>query len=188
MNGLLDDLLAYSRVGRKEGAPTDVDTREVVEDIVGMLPLPDGFAVDVTSEMPTIHAPRAAIHTVLRNLISNAIKHRERDDGRVEVSATDLGEYMQFEVKDDGCGIAPHLHQQAFAMFKTLKRRDQVEGSGMGLTLVKKTVEMYGGRIDLESEEGQGAAFRFTWKKRVDENDLPGADSDGFGHQSEGRD
>ena len=165
MNGLLDDLLAFSRVGRTEGKATDVDTGEIVEDIVGMLEIPEDFTIEAVSEMPTVHTPHAAIHTVFRNLIGNALKHRERDDGRVEISAKDQGDSIEFAVSDDGPGIPTDLHEQAFALFKTLKRRDEVEGSGMGLTLVKKMIETYGGRIELDSDEGQGATFRFTWKK-----------------------
>ena len=68
-----------------------------------------------------------------------------------------------FSVSDDGPGIAPAFHQRIFQMFQTLKPRDQIEGSGMGLALVKKTVETHGGTIELESTEDHGALFRFTW-------------------------
>ena len=77
---------------------------------------------------------------------------------------TRKGELIEFVVSDDGPGIPTTLHEKAFGMFQTLKRRDEVEGSGMGLALVKKTVETYGGTIQLESDIGKGATFRFTWK------------------------
>ena len=164
MNGLLDDLLAYSRVGRKDGAPIDVDTGEIVREIVDMLDPPPDFAVNVQSDMPLLHTPHAAIHLVFRNLIGNAIKHHDRPDGQIKIAANGNGEQIEFVVSDDGPGIPSNLHEKAFGMFQTLKKRDKVEGSGMGLALVKKTVESYGGTINLESDKGRGATFRFSWK------------------------
>ncbi|MBC8077791.1 MAG: hypothetical protein H7Y32_17075, partial [Chloroflexales bacterium] len=78
----------------------------------------------------------------------------------------DIGPLVEFSVRDDGPGIAPQYHERAFTIFQTLAPRDRVEGSGLGLSLVKKIVESEGGAITLESQEGQGAIFRFTWPKR----------------------
>ncbi len=72
---------------------------------------------------------------------------------------------MEFSVADDGPGIAPGFHERIFELFQTLKPRDQVEGSGMGLAIVKKTVESMGGSISVDSAAGAGAVFRFTWPK-----------------------
>ena len=78
---------------------------------------------------------------------------------------------VEFEVSDDGPGIAPQYHARIFEMFQTLQPRDQTEGSGMGLAIVKKLVESYGGTIAVESAGGQGSTFRFTWPRWVDEAD-----------------
>jgi signal transduction histidine kinase len=72
---------------------------------------------------------------------------------------------LAFAVRDDGPGIAPQYHERIFQMFQTLKPRDQVEGSGMGLAMAKKHVEAYGGKISVQSEPGLGSVFRFTWPK-----------------------
>ena len=102
-----------------------------------------------------------------RNLIDNAIKHHNRDDGRVELSNRSLGAFVEFTVADDGPGIARTFHERIFEVFQTLQPQDEVEGSGMGLPIVKKIVEKYGGRIGVESSEANGAAFRFTWPKKM---------------------
>ena len=165
MQHLLDDLLAYSRVGRTQQHPEVVDTAALVHEVVDLLALPAGFQVTV-APMPILTTSRAPLAQVFRNLLGNAVKHHHRENGIVSVSAADQGNLVEFVVQDDGPGIAPEFHHQVFQMFQTLKPRDQVEGSGMGLALVKKIVENQGGRITLESAPGKGAAFRFTWPRR----------------------
>ena len=99
------------------------------------------------------------------NLVSNAIKHHDRQEGRVTLALEDDGEMLAFVVADDGPGVPAQYHDKVFEMFRTLKPRDQVEGSGMGLAMVRKNVEMAGGMVTIESSQGQGAKFRFTWPK-----------------------
>jgi signal transduction histidine kinase len=105
------------------------------------------------------------LEMVLRNLIGNAVKHHHREDGRIVIRTRDLGDWLEFLVEDDGPGIHPMYHKRIFELFQTLHPRDQVEGSGMGLAIVKKLVESQGGIIELDSAEGKGARFRFTWPK-----------------------
>jgi signal transduction histidine kinase len=76
-----------------------------------------------------------------------------------------MGEFFEFSVSDDGPGIAPEFHERIFQLFQTLKPRDRVEGSGMGLAIVKKIIESHNGRIAISSTPGKGATFRFTWPK-----------------------
>ncbi len=161
---LLDDLLEYARVGRLKQQLRHVNTQSLVTEIVELLLPPEGFKVEI-GNLPDLHTDRAPLEQVFRNLIDNAIKHRDRPDGRVHVSARDTGKYIEFAVRDDGPGIPAEYQEQVFQMFRTLRPRDQVEGSGMGLALVKKIVETRGGSIHLESEAGKGATFRFLWPK-----------------------
>jgi signal transduction histidine kinase len=102
------------------------------------------------------------------NLITNALKHGHRDDAEVSISARDLGAWVELSVADNGPGIAPEFHERIWGIFQTLEARDRVEGTGIGLSVVKKIVESKGGKVWVESEVGQGARFRFTWP-RVDE-------------------
>lgn len=115
--------------------------------------------------MPLLFTDRLLLGQVFSNLINNAIKHNPRQSGRVKISVKDLGDFYEFAVTDDGPGIAPEYHEKVFAIFSTLEARDKVENTGIGLSLVKKIVETQGGTIHLESQEGQGATFRFTWPK-----------------------
>lgn len=165
MERLLDDLLAYSRVGRGTSHKREiVETGALVREVLALLCPPETFTVEV-GPLPTLTTHRAPLEQVFRNLIGNAIKHHDRRDGLVEISSRDAGAFVEFTVRDDGPGIPPEFHEQVFKMFQTLKPRDQVEGSGMGLALVKKIVENQTGQISLESAAGKGAAFRFTWPK-----------------------
>jgi two-component system, LuxR family, sensor kinase FixL len=167
MQALLDDMLEYARVGRSDGDLSHVDCGQLAREIVETLHLPSEFTVDV-SPMPVLLTHRTPLHQVLRNLIGNAVKHHDRATGRVEVSALDHGDHIEFLVRDDGPGIAQSYHEQIFRMFTTLKPRDAVEGSGMGLALVKKIVEGRGGDISLDSAEGRGATFRVRWPRSAE--------------------
>ncbi len=168
MERLLDDLLAYSRVGRRDGSAEWVEIGTLVQNIIEILALPAGFQVIVDEELPTIFTPRTPLELTLRNLIANAIKHHHQPTaGRVSISAEETGEFVQFRVSDNGPGIDPQHHERIFVMFQTLQPRDAVEGSGIGLAIVEKTVEYYGGTIEVESTGEQGTTFQFTWPKKV---------------------
>ncbi|MCB0144648.1 MAG: PAS domain S-box protein, partial [Caldilineaceae bacterium] len=165
MEKLLEDLLTYSRVGRRPTTVEPVDSGDLVAQIVEMLNPPPGFSVTAVGKLPTFSTRRVPLELVLRNLIQNAIKHHDRADGHVNVSVREEAEWVEFAVQDDGPGIAPAFHERIFHIFQTLQPRDEVEGSGMGLAVVKKVVESIGGAISVDSLEGQGATFRFTWPK-----------------------
>jgi len=168
MEKLLDDLLDYSRIGRT------VDERYVelvagdllLDNILKLLSPPEGFVVLIGPIFADIEVRRMPLQQILMNLVSNAIKHHDKETGCIEVNGEDLGSHYAFTVKDDGPGIAAQFHDQVFKMFQTLRPRDQVEGSGMGLALVRKSVEVFGGTLTLQSAEGMGSTFRFTWPKQ----------------------
>lgn len=165
MERLLDDLLAYSRAGRYHGQVAEVDSGAVVNDVIDLLGPPPGFVITGAEEMPKLTTHRAPLELVFRNLIQNAIKHHHRTQGHIEVTARDLGNFIEFSVQDDGPGIDPAFHERIFQLFQTLRPRDEIEGSGMGLAIIKKTVETQGGVVSVTSTPGQGATFRFNWPK-----------------------
>ena len=167
MEALIDGILQYSRVGRVRGSIEPVAVGKLLDEVVDLLAPPAPFGVVIATDMPTVQADKVLLSQVFSNLIGNAIKHRDRPNGQVWVNWRDAGPLVEFSVRDDGPGIAPQYHERAFAIFQTLAPRDRVEGSGLGLSLVKKIVESEGGAISLESDEGQGATFRFTWPKQV---------------------
>lgn len=165
MEALLDDLLAYSRVGRIEGDIAEVDVAELCRDVFDLNNPPPDFKLHVEGDLPRFATLGTPLTLVFRNLISNAIKHHNRRDGVITITSVDDGEAYVFSVGDDGPGIPPEYHERVFGLFQTLKPRDEVEGSGMGLALVKKIVEIYDGWVRLESDGKSGATFRFRWPK-----------------------
>ena len=163
MERLISGLLAYSRIGRTEILMEEVNVAELIAEILDSLAPPADFIIAVQPEMPTFNTRRLLLSQVFANLISNAIKHSDRTDGRIEISATSQEEYYEFSVADNGRGIAPENHERIFAIFQTVKEDNDLESTGIGLSIVKKIVETEGGQIFLKSELGQGATFRFTW-------------------------
>lgn len=164
METLLNDLLAYARAGRRRYDPEVVDTGQLVLTIVDLLAPPPGFTVSVAENLPTLVTERVPLETVLRNLLGNAMKHHDRPEvGQVHVTAQMQSTNVEFRVIDNGPGIDPQYHQRIFDPSQTLKPREQVEGSGMGLAIVKKIIESRGGTIGVESTVGNGATFYFTW-------------------------
>jgi chemotaxis family two-component system sensor kinase Cph1 len=99
---------------------------------------------------------------VFRNLIGNALKYRSSEPPRIQISAKRERSAWLFAVKDNGLGMAPQYHERIFKIFQRLHGRDQYAGTGIGLALVKRIVEGHGGRIWVESAEGQGSTFWFT--------------------------
>lgn len=165
MDKLLDDLLEYSRVGRggEERNNEILTGTQLIEDILSLLSPPPTFTIDVAPEFAAIHITRMPLQQVLYNLINNAIKHHDRDNGRITLKVERIPGQLRFTVEDDGAGIPPEYQKKIFEMFSTLKPRDEVEGSGMGLAIVKKTVEYFGGKIEVSSGKERGAIFTFTW-------------------------
>jgi signal transduction histidine kinase len=164
MEKLLDDLLTYSRAGRTDTAVSQTNVADIFESIVEVLTPPAHIQVRAEGGLPVIVTASAQLEQVLRNLINNAIKHHDKQNGEVVLSGKRVGDVVEFSVRDDGPGIAPQFHDKIFHLFQTLKRRDEVEGSGMGLAVVKKLVEQQNGRITVHSQgDGTGSEFRFGW-------------------------
>jgi signal transduction histidine kinase len=143
-----------------------VDINALLLDIVDVLAPPPGFEVILTESVPIFVGERVPLEMALRNLIENAIKHHTNPaQGRVTVSVQAREQWLEFAVSDNGPGIDPKFHERIFGIFETLKPHGQGEGSGVGLTVVKKLVEMRGGAVQVDSSLGAGATFRFTWPK-----------------------
>lgn len=165
MQTLLDDLLAYSQISQNKLAAAEVvDTGLLLDEVIDDLNLPSGMRVVKPVEMPVFDTVRTPLKLVLQNLIGNAVKHHDLDQGLIAVEVDELEHSYQFRVTDDGPGIQPRFHAQIFDMFQRLKSRDETEGTGLGLAIVKKMVSSVGGEVELVSD-GRGAEFAFTWPK-----------------------
>ncbi len=166
MKHLIDDLLRLSRVSRQPSAPTPVDVGRLVGEVVeGMRPTIDekGASVELEGGLPDVLADRPRIDEIFTNLIGNALKFNKSERPLVKIGVRNVeGGIATFYVQDNGIGIDPQYHERIFGMFQRLHRREDYEGTGAGLVIVKRVVEALGGRVWVESEIGAGATFLFT--------------------------
>ncbi len=167
MERLLDDLLAYSRADKVKDAVRPVQVREMVAEITALIEVPPGFRVQLLGEPAGFTTAVTPLRTVLQNLVNNAVKHHDRKTGLIEISVHERGDFYEFQVDDDGPGIPPEHHERIWGMFQTLQPRDKVEGSGIGLALIKRLVQHYGGVVGLQNRTPRGARFSFTWPKTI---------------------
>lgn len=169
LEALIDGILQYSRAGRVRSVIEQVDVELLVKDVVELLAPPPEITVTVEPGMPTIRTERTPLQQIFMNLINNAIKYNRHPGAVITVSSRDVGNMYAFSVTDNGPGIEPEYHDRIFGIFQTLESRDRVEGTGIGLSVVKKTVELHGGSITVRSALGEGATFTFEWPKDAEE-------------------
>ena len=164
MQRLINDLLAYSRVGTrgKEFKPTDCTA--VFDQALANLKvtIEESSAVVARGPLPTVMADKLQIGQLLQNLIGNALKYQGDEPPRVHVTAEQKGTEWVFSVRDNGIGIDPQYAERIFVIFQRLHNREEYPGTGIGLAICKKIVERHGGRIWVESQLGSGATFSFT--------------------------
>lgn len=163
MDRLLDDLLEHSRIGRGDQAIQLVSGDELIDDVVALAAVPPGFRIERDPGLAAITVSAMPLRTVLLNLVTNAVKHHDRQTGAIKILLLQRPGWLEFGVQDDGPGIPVEHHDRVFGMFRTLQPRDQVEGSGMGLAIVKKTVELAGGAVWITAGYRRGCMIRFTW-------------------------
>lgn len=163
MERLIDDLLSYARAGRAASEYSLVNVEDLVHGVLEIQPVPAGFEIEVDCAAEPFQATKTPLETALRNLIGNAIKHHDRAAGRVLVQVRESDSYCEVSITDDGPGIpgASKEKERIFKLFQTLTA-SQRGGSGIGLALTKRVVEVHGGRIEVRSpvSEGRGACFQ----------------------------
>ena len=167
MERLIEGILQYSRAGRVTERSVEIDTKRLLSDVLDLLPVPADAVIDVSDTLPTLLGPVAPLQQIFINLVGNALKYNARPQPRVSVTARDAGLFVEFAVRDNGPGIPREYHDRIWGIFQTLEARDKVEGTGIGLALVKKLAEEQGGRAWVESDPGEGATFRFLWPKEI---------------------
>jgi PAS domain S-box-containing protein len=178
MERLIDDLLSYARAGRAATEFTLVDIGALVRGILEIQPLPPEFTIELNLDVAPFPATRTPLETVLRNLLSNAVKHHDRGHGHIVVTARHDDSYCKISVCDDGPGVPDTARDRIFKLFQTLTVRER-GGSGIGLALTKRLVEVHGGRIEVGTAtqagtDGRGTCMRFWWprfpRRTSDEN------------------
>jgi signal transduction histidine kinase len=163
---LLNDLLELSRIGRimnpPEVVPFEVIVHEAIDHVRGRID-ETNTVIEVQSDFPSVHGDRVRLVEVIQNLVENAVKYSKPNVRlRIEIGLNGHIEngYPVFYVRDNGIGIEPQYHERIFGLFNKLDA--QSEGTGIGLSLVKRIIEVHNGRIWVESEKDKGATFYFT--------------------------
>jgi signal transduction histidine kinase len=164
MQVLIQDLLAFSRVGRKESAGESVDCELIMKDVLQTLAssIQESGAVVTYANLPAVWADRTQMAQVFQNLIGTAIKFRGKEPSLISVQAEKSDQQWLFTVRDNGIGIAPEDAENIFVVFQRLHARTEYPGNGIGLAICKKIIERYGGRIWVESQAGSGSVFKFS--------------------------
>lgn len=169
MQGLVADLLEYSRIGQEEGGFSDVDCKSHTELAVDHLQesIEETDATITIGELPVIYANPLRFSRLMQNLIGNAIKYRKKDvPPEITVKAEDQGNKWLFSITDNGIGMKEEYLEKIFVIFKRLHGKHEYKGTGIGLAICKKIIESFDGRIWAESKLGEGTTFYFTVPKK----------------------
>lgn len=163
MEQLISDILNYSSLSIESSIKDKVDIDKLVKDVISILYIPEHIKVKINTELPVLNGDKTKLQQVFQNLISNAVKFIDKKTGLVEVDVKEQSTHFQFSIEDNGIGINPKFHDKIFKIFHSLNARK--DSSGIGLSIVKKVVDLHEGKVWLESEENVGTTFYFTIKK-----------------------
>ena len=163
MDSLISGILKYSSIEHENLESQAVDVNEVVKHIREIIFVPEHVQIVIMNTLPEIVADHTKIQQLFQNLISNAVSHIDKEEGLVKISSKETSTHWEFQVEDNGVGIAKEYHDKIFKVFQSLNTKEK--STGIGLSIVKKIVDLYEGKIWLDSEPGSGTSFHFTIKK-----------------------
>ena len=161
---LINAILSFSRSVNKIDAISEVEVRDIIEELKTTLHKPEAVELVVPDNLPRIKTARTQFYQIFQNILSNAFKYAKTS---VEISYEDLGSKCRFSIKDDGPGIDEQYHTKIFQIFQTAGNKKEKGSTGVGLSIVKKIIELFDGTITLESKLGEGAKFVFTLPKEA---------------------
>lgn len=167
LNELINDILSYSQVGRTAASIENItNAGDIINEISNSFDIGN---VDIlyNCRLKSFRYDRVGLFQVFQNLISNGIKHNNKEKKKIEIKCADKTDHILFSVTDNGPGIEEKYFEKIFQLFQTLQSKDETDSTGIGLAIVKKLVENYGGRIWVESTPGQGSTFYFTIPKNL---------------------
>ena len=165
MSEFIDGILRYSEIGHVVEEQQEVNVNALLAEIIGEIVIPDNFEITIEQTLPTIRCERLRLKQVFQNLLSNAVKYTDKPKAQIRIGYTEKDGFWEFSVADNGCGIKEQYFEKIFEIFQTLSSRDKTESTGIGLTIVKKIVELYGGKVRVASKIGEGSTFFFTLPK-----------------------
>lgn len=157
MDHLIEGILTYTKIDKTEITLENVNTQEIVQNIINMIHIPSHISVQIKCDLPIIKADRYRIQQLFQNIISNAVNYIDKPTGLVEVDCKSLPTHYLFSIQDNGPGIADENKEKIFKIFQSLQSSDH--STGLGLSIVKKIIDLYQGQIWIESKVGQGATF-----------------------------
>lgn len=162
MHNLIDGVLQYSGVGRINEERVEVNLNELVSDVIDTIAPPKNIAITVENQLPCITCEKTRVFQIFQNLLGNAVKYMDKPEGKIRVGCVEEDGFWKFSIADNGPEIEEKHFERIFQIFQTLSPHKGAESTGVGLAIVKKIVEMYGGRVRVESEPGEGNTFFFT--------------------------
>jgi light-regulated signal transduction histidine kinase (bacteriophytochrome) len=167
MQTLINDLLAYSRIGRRTETIQSIEAGTALKAALKNLnaAILEVGAKITSEDLPKVKADMTQLVQVFQNLIGNAMKFRREHSPEIHIQVTDAGDFWQFSVQDNGIGIESQYFERIFQVFQRLHTRREYRGTGIGLAICKKIIERHGGCIWVESTAGQGSTFYFTLPK-----------------------
>ena len=165
MDKLIQGILEYSTANNSKLDQTKVDLNKVIGDVSDTIFIPNHVRISVPEKLPTILADFTKMQQLFQNIMSNAVVHIEKEQGLVEVLFSENESHWTFVIKDNGVGIPKEYHKKIFEIFQSIGNKER--STGIGLSIVKKIIDRYGGTIWLESEIGEGTAFHFTINKEI---------------------
>ena len=160
MEDLITGILEYSTVGVKDYKMTLIDLNKIVNDVLNFLYVPEHITIEIQDDFPEIMGDTHRLKQLFQNLIGNAIKYNDKEEGHIEVGYRTLDSTYEFFVKDNGKGIDEKYYKKIFNVFQKLENNK--DSSGIGLSIVEKIISAYGGKVWLTSEVGKGTTFYFT--------------------------
>lgn len=163
MERLISDVLVYSSIGEDINNKVAIDLNKSLKRMLSYLYVPNHIKVEIKNELPVIRGEAMQIEQIFQNLVSNAIKYNDKKEGLVEISYSDLPAHHQFTISDNGIGIEEKYYDKIFDSFKRL--HNYQDSSGLGLSIVKRIIQKYGGEISVQSEVGKWSKFTFTIQK-----------------------
>lgn len=164
MDQFLEDIINYSEIGATSLKTTTIDLNKKITKIIESIHIPQNISIVVKGDLPVLKGDARRLRQVFQNLISNAVNFNDKEKGLVEVGVEEVEDFYTFSIKDNGQGIPQEYHQKIFNTFTTLGYQEK--STGMGLSIVKRVLDLYGGEIWLESEVSKGSSFYFTIPKK----------------------
>jgi light-regulated signal transduction histidine kinase (bacteriophytochrome) len=164
MDFLIKGILDYSSIDKQIVQDRTIDLNVLIDEIVRTLHIHNHINVEIKNSLPKVFGNDFRFKQLFQNLIQNAIKYNDKEKGIVEIGSVEKENEIEFYIKDNGVGIKEQYQNKIFEIFSKLENNDQ--SSGIGLSIVKKIIDLYGGKIWLESQEKVGSTFYFTLPKQ----------------------